>query len=134
MRSVKWHCVRRGSVGADFIQMMLIAPNLLCNAYLGNLMYLTGQNTLASAGTVAARRRDSVCGENSHAVNTMYLVVFPSTLHVTACPISFLSALIKDKRRMKMKQNAFDIIVVGAGIGVWVSPSHWLRKGSRFVS
>jgi hypothetical protein len=36
---------------------------------------------------------------------------------LTACPISFLSALIKDNRRMKMKKNAFDIIVVGAGIG-----------------
>jgi hypothetical protein len=35
-RSVKWHFVQRGSVGASIIQIMLITLNLLYNMHLNN--------------------------------------------------------------------------------------------------
>ena len=53
-----WRFVWRGSIGADTIQIMLIAPNLLSNAYLSNAF--DWSNTPLLAWAVAARRRDRI--------------------------------------------------------------------------
>ena len=65
MLSVKCHFVLRDSVGAGGIQIMVITPNLLCNAYLSNAHDWSDMPLLACP--VAARRRDRfTCSDLRH--------------------------------------------------------------------